>query len=291
MYLDELPIDDPAPDEFGPRQLRPSTVADDRHDAQARKDRLTASATHPLREWAMYAALLLSVFIVLTGRLFVRAIREDNSGLCIVILLVFCAALLRHVVDMMYIQRQMKLAALQLEGLIVARTLNTFVRDGSSSLFRDHVRHLYEIARRDPEVSQDNLVALLQARLHARTRLTEVIAGLLVTLGLIGTIIGLISAVGGLGGVIEAVGADRGGLLHGIRVTLSGMGTAFYTTLVGSVLGSVVLPVLGTVVESHAESLIAHIAELCEIYIVPTLRRASEESRRRRLGTATGTGQ
>ena len=78
---------------------------------------------------------------------------------------------------------------------------------------------------------------------------------------------------------MESVGgnAEDGTLLENLKGVLGGMGTAFYTTLLGAILGSVVLKVLSSVYTSNAEHLVAHIAELTEVYIVPVLRRKARQ--------------
>ena len=65
---------------------------------------------------------------------------------------------------------------------------------------------------------------------------------------------------------------------------LEGMGLAFYTTLMGAILGGVCLRLLSNLVDSNIDHVVSHIAELTEIYILPILRRAgriTEEHQRK----------
>jgi hypothetical protein len=75
-------------------------------------------------------------------------------------------------------------------------------------------------------------------------RTLSVIAGLMVTLGLIGTILGLIISVAGLETVMTQVGVASKNIFGGVKETIQGMAIAFYATLFGAVLGAVVLRML-----------------------------------------------
>lgn len=256
------------------------------------KRQLSETLTQPRRaiwEWGIYAGILFTLVAVFCGVLVLDALKADKSGLCFLILCLFVAAVIRNALDVIYLDNQLRLAYMQVSQLIKTRKIGPFLREIEPSLLREHLVNLHEIAKRDPFVSQDNLVALLQTRLSARLRISQVAATLLVTLGLIGTIVGLISAITGVETVVDAVGDDKSQLLTGVGSTLGGMGTAFYTTLMGALLGSVVLRILTTLAGSHADHLVAHIAELSEVYMLPALRSASR-NRMRLAGQSESNG-
>ena len=94
----------------------------------------------------------------------------------------------------------------------------------------------------------------------------EVIGNLLITLGLIGTVAGLTLTLTGLTGSLEALGQDQDQLLSGLRSAMSGMGTAFYTTLLGAVLGGVLLRIFAHIDESGVESLENTLTRICLVY-------------------------
>lgn len=75
-----------------------------------------------------------------------------------------------------------------------------------SGVFHQHIKDLATIAKHDPNVSQDSLVTLLYSRMMARAKIVEVLSGVLVSLGLIGTVVGLISMTNGLGTTLESLG-------------------------------------------------------------------------------------
>jgi hypothetical protein len=72
----------------------------------------------------------------------------------------------------------------------------------------------------------------LRSRLYARIAVVRTIANTLVTLGLIGTVIGFIIALSGVNA--DAV-ADVGAISPMISTLIQGMAVALYTTLVGAV--------------------------------------------------------
>ena len=78
---------------------------------------------------------------------------------------------------------------------------------------------------------------------------TQNLAGLfstvLVSLGLVGTVAGLITSMGGMTGIMDSVSGSGEGLAASFSQTMGGLSTAFFTTLVGALLGGVVLRVLG----------------------------------------------
>ncbi len=56
---------------------------------------------------------------------------------------------------------------------------------------------LGNIARYDEAFTQDSLVTLLYSRLMAKAKVVEVLSSILVSLGLVGTVLGLIVMTGG----------------------------------------------------------------------------------------------
>lgn len=107
----------------------------------------------------------------------------------------------------------------------------------------------------------------VQLSTYARaSHFIEVIGTLLITLGLIGTVIGLTLTLAGLTGSLEALGYDQQKLLSGLRTAMAGMSTAFYTTLMGSVLGGVLLRVFSQITHNGIDALHDDLMQTCLIY-------------------------
>ena len=104
--------------------------------------------------------------------------------------------------------------------------------------------------------------AVYQRTAHA----LEVIGNLLITLGLVGTVVGLTLTLTGLTSSLDALGHDQEQLLRGLRGAMGGMGTAFYTTLLGSVLGGVLLRVFAQINQNGVESLENALTRICLVH-------------------------
>ena len=230
----------------------------------------------PLAEWLAYFAVLAVVIAVTVRGKLEEAVQADATGLTLFIVLLFGLALAKSGYDVLYIDREFALTQRQIRELWEGSKIGVFLQGAAPSIFRDHVENLFNIFRNDQEITQDNLIEILHARLNSRTKVVDLSAGILTTLGLIGTIIGMVMAVDGISAVTEAVGGD-GGLLAKMSETLGGMGTAFYTTLMGAVLGGIFLRVLTASVQASQDYLVAHIAELSEVHIIPKLRKHARD--------------
>lgn len=111
--------------------------------------------------------------------------------------------------------------------------------------------------------------ALLNSELGAYQRIShtvEVVGNLLITLGLIGTVMGLTLTLTGLTGSLDALGNDQEALLSGLRKAMAGMGTAFYTTLLGAILGGVLLRVFAQITDHGVEGLFDRLMRICLVY-------------------------
>ncbi len=114
-----------------------------------------------------------------------------------------------------------------------------------------------------------NIEALVDVEFSIYQRIAhslEVIGNLLITLGLIGTVVGLTLTLTGLTSSLDALGEDQEQLLTGLRGAMAGMGTAFYTTLLGAVLGGVLLRIFAQIDENGVESLENALTRTCLVY-------------------------
>jgi len=125
---------------------------------------------------------------------------------------------------------------------------------------------LKTVIKNNGELNIEALVNVEFAVYRRTAHALEVIGNLLITLGLVGTVVGLTLTLTGLTGSLEALGQDQEQLLRGLRGAMAGMGTAFYTTLLGSVLGGVLLRVYGHIDENGVDSLENSLTRICLVY-------------------------
>jgi Zn-finger nucleic acid-binding protein len=235
----------------------------------------------PLREWYVYVILMGVLMLAAAGNHLVRAITTDDSGLCLLIIGLFAFGFVLNLQAVKSLRSEFVCAAFLVKKMLSSGGFSEVIQSKPAGVFHQHIHDLVKIARHDPNVSQDSLITLLYSRMMARSRIIDVLAGVLVSLGLIGTIVGLISMTDGLTGTLDSLGAsgDASALMTGMRGTMQGLGTAFYTTLVGAILGSVVLRILNNVYVSNVDHFVSYIASLTEVRITPRLRKIAREER------------
>lgn len=242
----------------------------------------------PLREWLAYAFVIGLLTLVAAGMHLVRAVATDGSGLCLLIIGLFAFGFVLNFRAVKSLRSEFFCAAFLVKKMLSSGGFTEVVQSEPAGVFHQHIQDLVKIAKHDPNVSQDSLITLLYSRLMARSRIIDVFAGVLVSLGLIGTIVGLITMTDGLSGALDSLGdgGDASALMAGMRGTMQGLGTAFYTTLVGAILGSVVLRILNNVYVSNVDHFVSYIAALTEVRITPRLRKSAREDRALELKTS-----
>ena len=152
----------------------------------------------------------------------------------------------------------------------------------------DHAKRLYEIygTRFEGELSQEVSLGILRNELTREQWFTVSCRQILLTLGLIGTVIGLADSLGGLSQSLESItsgsSGDNPNLSAGLNQAISGMGGAFGTTLWGAILGGVLLRTLSNCTTQITDSLIDQIEITSETKLIPLLRASSGDVALRR---------
>lgn len=148
---------------------------------------------------------------------------------------------------------------------------------GKRGLFLAAVRGMYQQARvSHASVSVEARVGLLQSRMGEAVGRVYDLAELLTGIGLIGTMLGLMAMMTSLTLTLQGAHGQGGGallaLLFGPQGPMAGLGTAFVTTLAGSVMGGVFLHTLARSIERSIDRFVAHTEELLTDYVLPALR-------------------
>lgn len=166
----------------------------------------------------------------------------------------------------------------------------------SHGLLGEHVARMREFyPTGNGTVSQELALKILRNQLIRRDSLVRASGSLMLTLGLIGTVLGLTQSFHGLSqalGSVTAVApaggesisqefapAIKGGqtVPAGMRTALQGMALSLITTFVGACFGGVCIKLLTTAYANSAEILVDGIAAVTESKVVPFLA-ASPES-------------
>jgi len=125
---------------------------------------------------------------------------------------------------------------------------------------------LKELAVKNDEPDVEALLDIELAPYRRLSHAIDVFGNILITLGLIGTVVGLITILAGLTTSMNALGHDQEKLLGGIRHAMGGMGTSFYATLLGSVLGGLLLRVFVLINEHGIEELAENLKKISMVY-------------------------
>lgn len=178
-------------------------------------------------------------------------------------------------------------------GLIVNHSCSelTLVGSGLLGLHAARMKQIYG-ASFDGDVSQSVSLGAIRSKLDGQEWFVRVASQLLLTLGLIGTVIGLANSLEGLSGAMTAVVSPtissgtvvQGGtsLAGGFKQAVSGMATAFATTLFGAILGGVFLKLLFSCTQHLADELVDEIEITTETQLVPLLRASKADLATRR---------
>ncbi|NEP45869.1 MAG: MotA/TolQ/ExbB proton channel family protein [Okeania sp. SIO2H7] len=207
----------------------------------------------------------------------------DQTGITYVIIALFLIALLINISNTLKIKWEFT---------------NVKKYGSESSLFKQHIQNLEKSAQNSLQVDQEFLLEIMENRLSRRENWVQIFAGLLITLGMIGTVLGLTLSMSGLSEAIDGIRvnmqsadmADPSNMaasLSGLGNALSGMSSAFITTLAGAVLGGLFLKILSHSTTNLIEDLLDNIRFLTEVEYLPELQKQAWQRELRNLSTAS----
>lgn len=221
---------------------------------------------HFILQWILLSSLFAGIPFYFATEHIEHILQSDKSGILPLSLTLFSFALLKNFINICILQKEWY----QVQNVKYSKHIR-YSDLSKNSYFTRHLNNLKHIHQSARSVSQDHLIPILMQKLKIKETPVGLLSNLLITLGLIGTIIGLIMTIGGLGQALGGADGDTSELLNGLRTSISGMGVAFYTTLAGAVLGGVILRVLHQYALMITAHLVSEIAEVVEVYYLPAL--------------------
>lgn len=150
-------------------------------------------------------------------------------------------------------------------GLMFATNGGGMLRVGPGPL-TDGLRGLVDMHERGAVPSQDVLLSLTAARLHARVALVEFIAGRIVWIGILATVVGVIMAFW----PFIAAGADLERLRSDLSGFFAGVAVAFIPTALSFVL-KIALDTSARIVEMGVDWVLEDAALVGETHVIPAL--------------------
>lgn len=145
----------------------------------------------------------------------------------------------------------------------------------------DHfVDALHLIVERNGRADVDALIDVEFSAQHRVSQFVSLLGNLMITLGLIGTVLGMTITMNGLNGALGSLGTDDTLLVEGLRSAMNGMGVSFYTTLIGSVLGGVLLRVFSWITDASINGLQDLMLRTCIVHASADLEPSDERDLR-----------
>jgi|GEM_PF-2286748 len=224
----------------------------------------------PIMTWMFWSILVLGAFLTVTWEYFVAGFSADTSKITWLILGFFIYGFAASLRVAFYLEAEFK----SLKVMDVDQRVTDADASDASAMFDAAMERI----RRGDRIEVRNLITAYGAKLKGRVDNIGVVAGMLITIGLLGTVVGLIITVTGLDQVLQSNSADFASMKAGLNKTVSGMGTAFYTTFFGALLGGVVLKVLSAEMKKSAQVLVADALRFSELFIAPQFQKKASES-------------
>ena len=231
---------------------------------------MAKKSVSPIMTWVFWSIVVLGTFLTVTWEYFVAGFSADTSKITWLILAFFIYGFAASLRVAFYLEAEFK--------SIKAMDMEQRVGPANSSDAAAMFDAAMERIRRSDRIDVRNLITAYGAKLKGRVDNLGVVSGMLITIGLLGTVIGLIITISGLDTVLQSNSADFATMKAGLNETVSGMGTAFYTTFFGALLGGVVLKVLAAEMRKSAQVLVADALRFSELYIAPQFQKKAAES-------------
>ncbi len=227
--------------------------------------------------WTVWSSATLVIYLALySGTDLLSFLKNDPSKITWLIIVMFLGGLLASFVLTMLITFEALYSA-KLERIARQGGLHAIEIETNKRATGRFFKSLKSTVEHNGQAEVETLLHIELAALERISHTIELIGNLLVTLGLIGTVMGLTLTLTGLTGSLEALGHNQELLLSGLRQAMAGMGTAFYTTLLGAILGGVLLKVFAQITQHGVENLHDNILRICLVYCSadyrPTLER------------------
>ena len=128
----------------------------------------------------------------------------------------------------------------------------------------------------DKPLDQTMLAAAFRVRLMMPIQILHYVANMLILLGLIGTVVGFVIAVSGLGDSLA--GGENLQRVQGVLGQIvNGMGVALFTTLVGAILGGLWLQLHYQLLEKAIAGFVVDVVEHADIELIPELALAGQD--------------
>jgi len=227
-----------------------------------------------LKELLLLAVIGFAFLVAWHYGLLHRVWTDDSTGLAVAITLAFLAAAAHGCAHVLRLSRALNHLA-EIERLLTAPDLAppplTPDQAWPAGCVSQYICNLHVKARLGGmrPIHQGLLLETFEAELRHGHEFGWFVADLLLSLGLLGTVIGFIVMLGPISG-LEA--GDHGAIKAALSAMSGGMAVALYTTLAG-LIGGMLLKIQGFVLDRGVDELIRRTTKLTEVYVLPAIDR------------------
>ncbi|MDX8392753.1 MAG: MotA/TolQ/ExbB proton channel family protein [Mariprofundaceae bacterium] len=205
--------------------------------------------------WMGWGISALTVFSMLYRKVnVIEFVQHDATRITWIILGMFVLGIAVSFIQTMRLTSEW-FRAYNIERVVKKKGLAGVTMRGGRNIVDRFTDALSVIAERNGRIDIESLVDVEFSAQHRQSQFVGLLGNLMITLGLIGTVLGMTITMNGLHGALGALGINQELLVDGLRSAMSGMGVAFYTTLMGSVLGGVLLRVFSWITDASVNGL------------------------------------
>ncbi len=223
----------------------------------------------PMVSWSIWAGGLSLVMGIVTRNQLVAGFQADNTGMSAVIAAVFGAGLVISFLAARQLHKEWGVLKL------ISET-DTIPDSKKESDLAAVFSKLASYKTKGETVDINAAIDTYHSKHNSRVRSVSIIAALVISMGLLGTVVGLIMSISGLGGMVENIGLSRTTMMEALKATVAGMGTAFYTTFFGA-LGGLILRAVAVSQLNSLSELCAEATEYADAHLTTKLESKEEE--------------
>ncbi|QBG49085.1 hypothetical protein EGM51_17395 [Verrucomicrobia bacterium S94] len=202
----------------------------------------------PMVSWSVWAVGLSLVMGLVTRHHLIAGFSADKTGMSYVITALFLAGLVVSFLSAKKLHDEWDVLS------HINRT-NALPKSNNRNDIASVFQRLSEDKEKGEPVDIHTAIDTYHSKHNSRVRSVSIMAALVISMGLLGTVVGLIMSISGLGAMVENIGLSKEGMMDAMRQTFSGMGTAFYTTFFGAL--------AGLILRAVAVSQLNSLSELC----------------------------
>jgi hypothetical protein len=223
----------------------------------------------PIVSWSIWAGGLSLIMGIVTRHHLLAGFQSDETGMSVVIASVFAAGLIVSFLAAKQLHSEWGvLARIEATGSIPHSKAETDL----AAVFS----RMQEYKTKGETIDIHAMVDTYHSKHNSRVRSVSIMAALVISMGLLGTVVGLIMSISGLGGMVENIGLSRTTMMDALKTTVAGMGTAFYTTFFGA-LGGLILRAVAVSQLNSLSELCAEATEYADTHLAAKLESKEEE--------------